>query len=106
MLSNRVALVTGAAQGIGLAISAALLKLGAKVIHPFLQPLHVPSLHTQPPHSRTNQVSLLDVREDLGKAACKELQKEHTADSMTFYHCDVTDKNQLVRKWTSQKINK
>ena len=70
MLSNRVALVTGAAQGIGLAISAALLKLGAKV-------------------------SLLDVREDLGKAACKELQKEHTADSMTFYHCDVTDKNQL-----------
>ena len=100
MLSTRVALVTGAAQGIELAISAALLKLGAKVC--IRVSILKPCVHTKSrwrsPFTLTNQVSLLDMREDLGKAACKELQKEHTADSMTFYHCDVTDRTQLVRQ--------
>eukprot|EP00731_Ephydatia_muelleri_P021069 Em0013g796a len=67
---NKVALVTGGAQGIGLAISAALLKSGAKV-------------------------SLLDVRDDLGLAACKQLQMEHTQDRVIFIRCDVTNKDQL-----------
>ena len=100
MLSTRVALVTGAAQGIGLAISAALLKLGAKVCIrvSILKPCVRTKSRWRSPFTLTNQVSLLDVREDLGKAACKELQKEHTADSMTFYHCDVTDRTQLVRQ--------
>lgn len=43
------------------------------------------------------QVSLLDVRDDLGLAACKQLQMEHSQDRVMFIRCDVTNKDQLVR---------
>ena len=48
------------------------------------------------------QVSLLDVREDLGKEACKELQKGYAPESVAFHPCDVTDGTQLVRHVTSR----
>ena len=98
---NKVALVTGGAQGIGLAISAALLKSGAKVCWEVFLQMTCLIMHRIPyPGAGCTlcnlQVSLLDVRDDLGLAACKQLQMEHTQDRVIFIRCDVTNKDQLV----------
>ena len=42
------------------------------------------------------QVSLLDVREEVGKEACSALQKEFSVDSVMFILVDVTNRDQLV----------
>ena len=42
------------------------------------------------------QVSLLDIREEVGKEACSALKKEFSVDSVKFIHVDVTNGDQLV----------
>ncbi|XP_065883422.1 15-hydroxyprostaglandin dehydrogenase [NAD(+)]-like [Dysidea avara] len=69
-LFNKVALVTGAAKGIGLAISKALLE-------------------------KTGKVALLDIQEEAGQEACETLRKVYGKDKVTFYKCDVTSAENL-----------
>ncbi|XP_061106146.1 15-hydroxyprostaglandin dehydrogenase [NAD(+)]-like [Conger conger] len=69
-LSGKVALVTGAAQGLGKGFSGILLKNGAKV-------------------------ALLDIDETVGKSAKADFDKEYGKDCTTFLTCDVTSDEQL-----------
>ena len=41
----------------------------------------------------------------MGLAACGELQREHTADRVNFIHCDVTNKDQLVRMFRPARVH-
>lgn len=77
-LRGKAAVVTGAARGIGLEIARVLLKNGAKV-------------------------SLLDVREEVGKEACSALQKEFSVDSVMFILVDVTNRDQLKAAFEETK---
>lgn len=70
MLRGKVALVTGAARGIGLATSRLMLQHGAKV-------------------------SLADVNEKLGVTACTRLRREFGEDATIFMPVDVTNSVQL-----------
>lgn len=70
LLKNKVALITGAAQGIGLATARLMLQHGAKV-------------------------SLADVSETVGVATCNALQGEFGKEMVTFIPTDVTDSVQL-----------
>ena len=45
-----------------------------------------------------HQVSVVEVNEEVGKAACVELEKTYGADKALFFQCDVTDKEKLVSK--------
>ncbi|XP_065919440.1 15-hydroxyprostaglandin dehydrogenase [NAD(+)]-like isoform X1 [Dysidea avara] len=67
---NKVALVTGAAKGIGLTISKALLE-------------------------KRGKVALLDIQEEAGQEACETLRKVYGKDRVTFYKCDVTSAENL-----------
>ncbi|XP_054612088.1 15-hydroxyprostaglandin dehydrogenase [NAD(+)]-like [Dunckerocampus dactyliophorus] len=69
-LSGKVCVVTGAAAGIGKAISEALFKNGAKVV-------------------------LLDVAESAGKNLMEVLNKEDGQDRALFLSCDVQSEGQL-----------
>ncbi|KAK7116855.1 hypothetical protein V1264_002463 [Littorina saxatilis] len=69
-LSGRGVFLTGGAQGIGRAITTALLDKGAKVL-------------------------FCDVNADIGKATEAELQKQCGADNVMFQQCDVTNADQL-----------
>ncbi|XP_078086802.1 15-hydroxyprostaglandin dehydrogenase [NAD(+)]-like [Mustelus asterias] len=69
-LSGKVALVTGAAQGIGKAITEILLKNGAKV-------------------------SLLDVNTPVGEATKAAFEQIYGSENILFLSCDVTSENQL-----------
>ncbi len=72
---SRVALVTGAAQGIGLATAIELLSDGRKVI---LTDLRQPDLEELPEHLRHNAVShVLDVSDD---GACRSLMAQINGD--------------------------
>lgn len=42
------------------------------------------------------QVSIVDISEKLGRAACTELQKDYSKKSVLFTVCDVTKREQLV----------
>ncbi|CAI8014688.1 15-hydroxyprostaglandin dehydrogenase [NAD(+)] [Geodia barretti] len=72
LLAGEVALVTGAARGIGLATVRLMLQHGAKV-------------------------GLADIDETVGVATCSELQKEFSRNAATFIPTDVTDSMQLRR---------
>ncbi|XP_061104225.1 15-hydroxyprostaglandin dehydrogenase [NAD(+)]-like [Conger conger] len=69
-LSDKVALVTGAGQGLGKGFSDILLKNGAKV-------------------------ALLDINETVGKSAKADFDKEYGEDRTIFLKCDVTSDEQL-----------
>ncbi|XP_061104216.1 uncharacterized protein LOC133132648 isoform X2 [Conger conger] len=69
-LSGKVALVTGAGQGLGKGFSDILLKNGAKV-------------------------ALLDINETVGKSAKADFDKEYGEDRTIFLTCDVTSDEQL-----------
>ncbi|GCC35702.1 hypothetical protein chiPu_0014190 [Chiloscyllium punctatum] len=69
-LQGKVALVTGAAQGIGKAIAEILLKNGAKV-------------------------SLLDINASRGEATKAAFGQTYGAENILFLPCDVTSENQL-----------
>ncbi|XP_066488941.1 15-hydroxyprostaglandin dehydrogenase [NAD(+)] isoform X1 [Tiliqua scincoides] len=69
-LKDSVALVTGAAQGIGRAFAQALLEKGCKV-------------------------ALLDLNEEVGKASKDALDKQFDAQRTIFVHCDVSNEEQL-----------
>lgn len=71
MLSGKVAIVTGAAQGIGLGTTTLLLKSGAKV-------------------------AALDISETTLTKACDDLGKEFGTDNILPLQCDVTDKEAFV----------
>ncbi|KAK7115818.1 15-hydroxyprostaglandin dehydrogenase [NAD(+)]-like [Littorina saxatilis] len=74
-LSGKVALVTGAAQGLGKAFSEALLKRGAKVC-------------------------LADVQSPLGEATTTEFQQEYGKDRALFVKCDVSSVSELQTTFT------
>ncbi len=40
---------------------------------------------------------MVDISEKVGRAACAELQNEHSKDNVVFHPCDVTNIEQLVR---------
>ncbi|XP_006630023.1 15-hydroxyprostaglandin dehydrogenase [NAD(+)] [Lepisosteus oculatus] len=69
-LRGKVALVTGAAQGIGRAIVEILLKNESKV-------------------------AAVDLNEELGEACRAQLSQEFGAENLTFIQCDVTDRGEL-----------
>ena len=88
MLTDKVAVVTGAAQGIGLATARLMLYHGAKVtVHANTVHFHVYFLL---------QVSLADINETAGEATCSSLKRDFGRDVAIFTHTDVTDSNQLV----------
>ena len=101
-IQNKVILITGAAQGIGLAISKALLKNGARVS----------SIRAGLSRKNDNklwycvlqyyQISMIDVDEKTGLAACTELQKEYSTKSVMFTRCDVTKPDELVSQQHGQ----
>jgi len=64
-LNNKVAIITGSAQGLGKAFAARILEVGAKVC-------------------------ISDVNKDKGEAALKELQERFGEDKVCFVPCDVT----------------
>lgn len=70
MLSNKVALITGGARGIGLATARLLLKNGAKV-------------------------SIVDVSEGEGTKVCSGLQQEFSKKDVVFLQADVSVKEDL-----------
>ncbi|XP_054716615.1 15-hydroxyprostaglandin dehydrogenase [NAD(+)]-like [Uloborus diversus] len=72
MTDNSVAIVTGAAQGLGAAITRALLRQGYKVC-------------------------VTDVQETKGKSFVQELQKEFGPGAVIFSLCDVTKEEDLKR---------
>lgn len=72
-LSGKVALVTGAATGLGRAIAEQLLSAGAKV-------------------------SICDLDSDAGELTTDELSKRFGADSLLFCHCDVTEGTEFEGK--------
>ncbi|XP_010886554.1 15-hydroxyprostaglandin dehydrogenase [NAD(+)] [Esox lucius] len=69
-LCDKVALVTGAAQGIGRAVVESLLKNGAKV-------------------------ALVDLNQTVGEACKKDLDGKFGDGNCIFIQCDVTDKSKL-----------
>ncbi|CAH1269591.1 HPGD [Branchiostoma lanceolatum] len=69
-LRGKVALVTGAAQGLGKGFSEAMLNRGAKV-------------------------ALVDMNESMGRETEKELSVKYGYDNVVFLRCDVTNKDQL-----------
>ena len=64
-LNNKVAIITGSAQGLGKAFAARLLEVGVKVC-------------------------ISDVNKDKGEAALKELKERFGEDKVCFVPCDVT----------------
>jgi len=64
-LNNKVAIITGSAQGLGKAFAARILEVGAKVC-------------------------ISDVNKEKGEAALKELQERFGEDKVCFVPCDVT----------------
>uniref|UniRef100_A0A0D9X2K4 Uncharacterized protein n=1 Tax=Leersia perrieri TaxID=77586 RepID=A0A0D9X2K4_9ORYZ len=69
-LAGKVAVITGAASGIGKATAAEFIRNGAKVI-------------------------LADVQDDLGRAVAADLAAGDD-DAATYIHCDVTDESQVA----------
>ncbi|PIK47374.1 putative 15-hydroxyprostaglandin dehydrogenase [Apostichopus japonicus] len=70
-IDNKVALVTGGADGIGKAVSQRLLEKGAKF------------------------VAILDINEDLGKETEKNFAGKFGSKKVRFIHCNVTDDKRL-----------
>ena len=64
-LNNKVAIITGSAQGLGKAFAARLLEVGVKVC-------------------------ISDLNKDKGEATLKELQERFGEDKVCFVPCDVT----------------
>ncbi|XP_026753012.1 15-hydroxyprostaglandin dehydrogenase [NAD(+)]-like [Galleria mellonella] len=73
-LSNKTAVITGGAQGIGLAIATSFLKKGAKI------------------------VILLDLEEKTGVEAANTLNSEYGENKAVFIKCDVTADLEAVSK--------
>ncbi|CAH1271055.1 HPGD [Branchiostoma lanceolatum] len=69
-LTGKIALVTGAARGLGKGCAEAILERGAKV-------------------------ALLDTNESVGQETAAAFTLKYGADMCTFILCDVTDKDQL-----------
>ncbi|XP_019857508.1 PREDICTED: 15-hydroxyprostaglandin dehydrogenase [NAD(+)]-like [Amphimedon queenslandica] len=78
MLSEQSAVVTGGAQGIGLATSRLLLQSGAKV-------------------------AIFDLSKDKLSTTCDELKREFGTDRVLSFHCDVTDEEQVVKGFALTK---
>ncbi|XP_077987190.1 15-hydroxyprostaglandin dehydrogenase [NAD(+)]-like [Glandiceps talaboti] len=70
-LTGKVALITGAAEGMGKAIAEEFLKNGAKAVY------------------------LADINEKLGQETLENLRSQYGADKAVFDKCDVTSKEQL-----------
>ncbi len=87
MLASKVALVTGAAQGIGLAATRLLLKNGARV-----SKLKIKFMTTE----SHDQVMMLDIDEAVGQSSCSSLQKEFSSSDVMFSMVDVTRSEDLV----------
>jgi len=69
-LNNKVAIITGSAQGLGKAFAARLLEVGVKVC-------------------------ISDVNKDKGEAALKELQERFGEDKVCLVQCDVTKEEEF-----------
>ncbi|PIK40679.1 15-hydroxyprostaglandin dehydrogenase [Apostichopus japonicus] len=70
-IENKVALVTGGADGIGKAVSQRLLEKGAKF------------------------VAILDINEDLGKETVNKFSEKFGSSKVRFIHCNVADDKKL-----------
>ena len=70
-LKNKVAIITGSAQGLGKAFAARLLEVGVKVC-------------------------ISDLNQERGEAALKELRERFGEDKVHFVACDVTVDEQFV----------
>ncbi|PIK40680.1 putative 15-hydroxyprostaglandin dehydrogenase [Apostichopus japonicus] len=70
-IENKVALVTGGADGIGKAVSQRLLEKGAKF------------------------VAILDINEDLGKETVNTFSEKFGSSKVRFIHCNVADDKRL-----------
>ena len=91
-LEKKVVLITGAAQGIGLAATQALLKNGARVSKCIIKAIKTSKVYCVIQY----QVNMIDVDEKTGLEACTELQKKHSAKNVVFTRCDVTKPEELV----------
>ena len=97
MLSEQSAVVTGGAQGIGLATSRLLLQSGAKVVTIKSFYIDLPRLNNMQFISCHFKVAIFDFSKDKLSTTFDELKKEFGADRVLSFHCDVTDEEQVVR---------
>lgn len=89
-MSEQVAVVTGGAEGIGLATTRLLLQSGVKVV--MERESSILSFIILP------QVVVFDVSLDTLTKTCDELKKEFGSDHVLPFHCDVTNEEQMVSK--------
>ena len=90
LLAWKVALVTGAARGLGLETTRLLLKHGAKVTTSCV----VADNHSV--SQRSDQVGVLDFSRAQLDSTCRELEQHYGEGKVLRLLCDVTDNDKLV----------